>query len=234
MPTARRRAGTRPRAPAAWSGGRRARAIACAYGSAATLTADAGIDAAYSGRVTTTVPLSDPPDRAGVTRRRRLLAPAIDAAIGLLALTAGLVVAAVWLLWRTDAGRLDARTGDAVAAAAAIGATIPTWAAWLALRTVRDRATPGQRLAGLVVVERRRGHRAALLRLAVHPLAMPFWGWLALTALQSGVPWLWLPPALLAAAVAAGGAISLAGLLAAPRRPAIHDLLARTTLASRR
>jgi hypothetical protein len=71
------------------------------------------------------------------------------------------------------------------------------------------------------------------LRLATHPLALPLWGWLTLTALHSGLPWLWLPSAAVVIAVALAGLLSFALLLARPELSAIHDLIARTRLVVR-
>ena len=172
--------------------------------------------------------------RAFISRRRRLAAAAIDATGALLTVAAGIVVAAGWLLLRSDLGGTDVGDGDAVAAASLVGATLPAWAAWLSLRVRRDGSTPGQRRAGLLVA---RG--AAMtpwlrqLRLAIHPLALPLWGWLALTALLSGLPWLWLPPLVAGVAVALAGLVSFALLLARPDLRAVHDLIARTELAPR-
>ena len=166
-----------------------------------------------------------------VRRRRRIGAAAIDAATALLALAAGLLVAAAWLLLRTDFGRTDVGEGDGVAAASLVGATMPAWAAWLALRVRRDGATVGQRRAGLTVVPRSQARGwPPQLRFAIHPLALPLWGWLALTALLSGVPWLWLLPVLMSAVIALAGVVSFALLLLWPQRRAIHDLVAGTTL----
>ena len=141
------------------------------------------------------------------------------------------------LLLRTDLGRTDVGDGDAVAAVSLVTAAAPAWAAWMAARVRRDGVTPGQRRAGLRV-SRRGGERPAgawrrQLRLAVHPLALPLWGWLTLTALLSGVPRLWLPPAFIATAVAFAGLLSFVLLLAEPQRRALHDRIARTRLALR-
>lgn len=172
-------------------------------------------------------------DTAGVSigRRRRLTAAAIDATGALAAVAAGLVLAAAGLLLRTDLGRSDAGSGDAIAAVSIVGATLPAWAAWLALKVGRDGCTPGQRRTRLLVAPgAARTPWRLQLRLAAHPLALPVWGWFTLTALLSGLPWLWLPSAAVGMAVALAGMASLALLLARPELSAIHDLIARTRL----
>ena len=167
-------------------------------------------------------------------RGRRLTAFAVDCGSGLLALLAGVLLAAVWLLLRSGLGLIDAPEGDAVVAAAVAGATAPAWAAWLFARSRRRGATFGEGVAGLGVAERE-GHgrpsgRRRSLRLALHPLSLPLWGWLALTALLSGLPWAWAPPLLVVALVALGGVGSLALLLVRPSAPALHDRVAGTRL----
>ena len=147
------------------------------------------------------------------------------------------MVATVWLLLRTGFGRADVGGGDAVAALSVVGATLPAWAAWLALTVRRDGCTPGQRRARLFVELAAAAATTPWrrqVRLAAHPLALPLWGWLTLTALLSGLPWLWLPVAAGGMAVALAGLLSFALLLARPELSAIHDLLARTRLAVRR
>ena len=175
---------------------------------------------------------------ARVSRRRRLRAAAIDAATVLPPFVGAAIVTTGWLLLRTDLGRTDVGEGDAVAAVSLVAAAAPAWSLWLAARVRRDGATAGQRLAGLRVSRRADGGPNGAwrrqLRLAVHPLALPLWGWLTLTALLSGVPRLWLPPAFIAAAVAFAGLLSFVLLLAEPQRRALHDRVARTQLVAPR
>jgi hypothetical protein len=170
-----------------------------------------------------------------IGRRRRLAAATIDAAGALAAIAVGAAVATAWLMLRTGFGRADVDGGDAIAAVSFVGATIPAWAAWLALRVRRDGCTPGQRRARMFV-EPLPGAMSwrRQLRLAAHPLTLPVWGWLTLTALLSGVPWLWLPVAAGGMVVALAGVLSFALLLVRPELNAMHDLLARTRLAERR
>lgn len=169
--------------------------------------------------------------RALVSRRRRLGAAAIDAASVLGSMAGGAALAFAWLLLRTSLGRSDAGSADGVLAASLAGATIPAWSAFIALRVRRDGATPGQRRTGLAVEPlpgARRGARH--LRLALHPVMLPLWGWLTLTALLGGLPWLFLLPVLAAAAVVLAGTVSFAMLLASPHARAVHDRLAQTAL----
>ncbi|MDP6605311.1 MAG: hypothetical protein QF664_03485, partial [Dehalococcoidia bacterium] len=115
-----------------------------------------------------------------------------------------------------------------------VAAAIPAWTAWLAARLWRDAATPAQRRQGLVLVTAGalpgETRRRRVARLAIHPLSLPGWLWLTLTAALGGVPWLWIMPALAATAVALAALGSLALLVARPQRRAVHDLLARTRL----
>lgn len=172
-------------------------------------------------------------DEAGDTlgRRRRLVASAIDAATGLLALAFGVVLSVAWLLPRTDRGREDVASGDAMIAAALIAATLPAWAAWTVLSVRRHAATPGQRRVRLRVapVEGARAY-TRYVRLAVHPLALPLWGWLTLSALLSGLSWLPLLPIVGGGVVALAGVVSLLMLLVRPTLRSVHDRIARTEL----
>jgi hypothetical protein len=167
-------------------------------------------------------------------RRWRLAASALDAGVALALLAAAMAVATAWLLLRTDLGRRDAGAGDAVAAVSLVAAAVPAWTAWLAARLWRDAATPGQRRQGLALASAGASPEPVrwrpIARLTLHPLSLPAWLWLALTAALGGVPWLWLMPALVAAIVALAALASLALLLARPQRRAVHDLLARTRL----
>ncbi len=172
--------------------------------------------------------------RAG--RLVRLVAVVIDAATLLLLLLAGLVVAFVWLLIRSSAGRYDAETGDTLIATSLIGAIVPAWTAWQALRLYRLGATFGQARLGLAV-EGPRWRRA--LRLLLHPLSLLLWGWLLLTSLLAGVhPVLALVVGLLIAV--GGGAFWLASLAVSaarkrerPHGRLPHDWIAGTRLVRR-
>lgn len=125
----------------------------------------------------------------GIERRpgrvARLLALLIDWTALLLMLVVALVVALVWLLLRTQAGRYDVADNDALAAAALIGATVPAWAAWQAARLYLRGATTGQARRGLAV-EGAPWRR--VVRMLPHPVSAPLWGWLMVTALIAKAP----------------------------------------------
>ena len=183
------------------------------------------------GGIVMPVRISSGPITQPTSRRRRLAAVSIDALGAMLAVAAGTAVAAGWLMLRTGLGCTDPNSGEAVSAASLIGAALPAWAAWTALRVKREGATPGQRVAGLAVcADGRMRSWLPVLRLAIHPLALPLWGWFAITALLSGLPWVWAPPAIAGGAVAVAGLASFALLLVRPRARPIHDRVARTAL----
>ena len=174
---------------------------------------------------------SSGPITHATSRRRRLAAASIDALGAMLAVAAGAAVAAVWLMSRSELGRTDASSGDAVAAASFVGAALPAWAVWIALRVRREGVTPGQRAAGLAVsADARMGSWLPVLRLVIHPLALPVWGWFVITALLSGIPWFWAPPVIAGVAVAVAGLASFTLLLVRPDARAVHDRVARTAL----
>ena len=116
-------------------------------------------------------------------RLTALLAVLIDWMVLLLMLAAALVVAFVWLLLRTQAGRYDVPTGDALTAFAFVGATVPAWAAWQAHRLYAYGATTGQSLRGLRVEG---DPRRRVARVLLHPAATPLWAWVAATAVIGG------------------------------------------------
>lgn len=171
------------------------------------------------------------PNLAGtINRRRRLLAAGLDAA-GVFAATAvALVIATIWLLSRSGLGRDDAGDGDAVLALSLVAAVVPAWTVYLGAGLWLDGRTPGQRRLGVTVGPREAAQWRRALRLALHPLSLPAWGWLALTAALSGLPWLWLPVAAAAAAIALAGAVSFVLLAVRPSLPSVHDRLTRTML----
>lgn len=162
------------------------------------------------------------------TRGERLAAAALDAAVLLGLLTGALIVALAYLLARTAWGRFDVGLGDALVATALVGATVPAWVALQCASLLAAGASVGQRTLGLAVEARAPWRRLA--RLAAHPLAAPAWGWLTLTTLIAGLPWLPLLPAVAGALVLVGGAVSLVLLLARPEAPALHDRVAGTRL----
>jgi len=139
-----------------------------------------------------------------------------------------------YLLIRTNWGRYDTSDIDSALAGALLVAVPPTVAAWLLLSVAEHRATPGQRRAGLVIARREDGWRGArLLRMALHPLSLPFWVWLVAMLSLLAVPVLpWL-------VVVWGALVGLGGLSSAvlfalrPGTPAIHDRVARTRVVVR-
>lgn len=174
------------------------------------------------------------PDRSSLAippapRSRRLLAFAIDLIYGGAASLLTTLVAGGWLLLRTAWGRDDIRAGDAAFASALLLAATPAWLAWTALSVARRRATPGQVRLRLRVAG---GPRRRILRLAIHPLAVPGWLWLAALAAIATFDALAIALAGVAGAVALGGLITAGGALFRPRARGLHDLIARTRLVS--
>ncbi|MSP23056.1 MAG: hypothetical protein EXR66_08670 [Dehalococcoidia bacterium] len=170
----------------------------------------------------TTLPTTEP----RIARRLRAAAVARDAAPLLVGLAIAVTVTTSWLLVRTEAGLLRVQDADARRAAAIVLAVPPAWAAWLA-PGVAHGATSGQRRAGLQV---QGGPLARLARTAIHPLSLPLWGWLALLAAASGLPW----PAILFGFMATFTGLlafgSTALWVALPTSRALHDRVARTRL----
>ena len=154
------------------------------------------------------------------------MAVAIDVATLLVAVLIPLAFATGWLLARTEAGRLEVRDADARLAAALVLAGPPAWLGWL-LPGIGGGATAGQRRAQLYV----RGSLVARVnRLALHPLTLPLWSWLALTLIASGTPRLGFAALLVGGFVLALALGSSVLWLISPSSRALHDRLARTHL----
>lgn len=160
---------------------------------------------------------------------RRVLALTVDLIYGGAASILAASAAGGWLFLRTAWGRDDVPSGDATFASALVLAATPAWLAWTALRLAQRGATPGQARCGLRVAGR---PRRRLLRLAVHPLAIPGWLWLAILAAVATFEALAAVFAVAAAAVLLGGAVTAGGALVRPQARGLHDLLARTRLVS--
>ena len=176
-------------------------------------------------------PKPDRPTTAapGAPPTRRMLAVAVDLIYGGAASLLAALASGGWLFLRTAWGRDDVPSGDATFASALLLAATPAWLAWTALRLAQRGATPGQARCGLRVTG---SPRRRLLRLALHPLTVPGWLWLATLAAVATFE------VLAVACAAAGGVALLGGLVTAgrtllrPQARGLHDLIARTRLVS--
>jgi hypothetical protein len=183
--------------------------------------------------VTTAVPLlALAPDADDASARtRRFVAAAIDVATLLVAIVLAAVAGIGYLLVRTGWGLFDASVFDAFVAASLVLTMLPAWLACQAMRLMRRGATFGQDCVRLRLFMRDGAQPyAPMLRLAMHPLSIPGWLWLAALAGIAGIPWLQivlLVPALL---LFLGGIVSAGIILARPGSPALHDRLAKTAV----
>ena len=144
------------------------------------------------------------------------------------------VIALIYLFIRTGWGATDTTNFDSTLATALLLAVPPTSMAWMLLSLAEYRATPGQLREGLVVVSREGGLRwGLLLRIAMHPLNLPFWLWLTAILSLLAVPVLPRLVLLWSALVTIDGLLSIVLLVLRPRTPAIHDLLAQTRVVIR-
>jgi len=144
------------------------------------------------------------------------------------------VVGVTYLLMRTTWGTYDAGDFDSALATALVLAVPPTQAGWLLLSVAERGATPGQRRAGLAIARREGEWRAArIVRMALHPLSLPAWLWLAAMLFLLAVPVLpWLV-VLWSGLLAIGVLSSIVIFAIRPAAPAVHDLLARTRVVVR-
>lgn len=165
-----------------------------------------------------------------VTRRRRVAALIIDLAIlaGFAAVASLLSLA--WMLARTEGGRYDLAIGDSAVAFALLLAAVPAWAALLAADVVLFGATPGERRLRLAIEG---GPLRRLVRLAVHPLGVIAWLWLAAMANLATLPVVGLVLLAVAMTGLLGVAASIILVLRAPSAGGVHDLLAGTRLVAR-
>ena len=157
--------------------------------------------------------------RAAITDFGRLFGGALVAFLG----------SVTYLLIRTNWGKYDASDIDSALAGALLVAVPPTVAAWLLLSVAEHQATPGQRRVGLIIARRKDGWRGARqLRMALHPLSLPFWVWLITMLSLLAVPVLPWIVVIWGALVGLGGLSSAVLFAFRPRTPALHDWVART------
>ncbi len=161
-------------------------------------------------------------------RLDRATAFAIDLGWGALAVLAATLLAFGWLFVRTDLGATHVTDGDSIIAAAVIGAAIPAWIGWVALHALTTGATRGQQRTGLRVEVTSARPLARALRLALHPISVPGWLWLAAVVAILEVPWLPLLVVLIGATIALMGVISIALLITDPSAAPLHDRAAGT------
>ncbi|MSQ29983.1 MAG: hypothetical protein EXR68_05810 [Dehalococcoidia bacterium] len=159
-------------------------------------------------------------------RPRLLVALAVDVGTLVAALCASGLVATVWLLVRTGAGRLDPSEGDAVIALALWAAVAPAWTAWQWRALRAHGASVGVRRAGAAGALRLQGRRR-LVWLLVHPVAVPAWAWLTLTAGIPGALALAIGPLVVTAGVLSLALASCALALVRPGAVPLHTRLAR-------
>ncbi|MFA7297401.1 MAG: hypothetical protein WC211_09505 [Dehalococcoidia bacterium] len=159
-------------------------------------------------------------------RWRLLAALGLDLLALLTMLLAAAASAMLWLLTRTQAGRIDVTPADGAVALSLIAAALPAWVAieWFAL--LRIGRTVGGRVAGLDAAAPVRGPARALL-LLLHPASAVLWAWLAAGAALLDATPATEALALLAAAVLLLSLASLLRLLLRPDAEALHMTLAR-------
>lgn len=166
---------------------------------------------------------------ATVPRWRRARAILRDFAELLGALVVASLAAAAWLMVRTHAGRDDIAELDAIIAAAVVLAIPPAWFVRYALAASED-GSAGQQGAALEV---RGGRRGRALRVAMHPLSLPAWGWLVLVTVAAGAPLEAAVVGFVGVTVALAAVISVLRWAGPARRPGLHDLAAGTQLVAR-
>ena len=180
----------------------------------------------------------------GASRGRLLLAWASALATLLLALAAGSLLATIWMLARTEWGRFDLGTGDAVFALALPASAAPAWTAWRWLRLWEEAALLDRWRARLTPAEGPEHARSNLDRrvrrivwLALHPVGLPFWLWLTcalLVTATSAFTVLAVVPLTVSLLVALLAAVSLVMLLARPSLWPLHVWLAHASFGGRR
>ena len=175
----------------------------------------------------------DHPAPLALGGRARLLAAL---GLDLLALLALLLAAGggalLWLLARTDAGRLDVAAGDGAGALAVATAALPAWAAteWFAL--LRAGRSLGALGMALDAARPPRG-LARVAWLLLHPVSTALWCWAAASAaLLDAIPVAVALVAVGALVLLLGGA-SLLRLLLRPAADPLHATLAHLVTGGR-
>lgn len=165
-----------------------------------------------------------------VTRRRRVAAVTLDLAVlaGFAAIAS--LLALVWMLARTEAGRYDLAIGDSTLAFALVLTAVPAWAALLAVDIAVFSATPGQRRMGLAVEG---GTRRQFLRFAFHPVGVIVWCWLAVAANLATLPVAGLVFLAVAMTDLLGAVASVILAFRSPSARGAHDIMAGTRLVAR-
>ncbi len=174
-----------------------------------------------------TAPQQQTEVRAPTERRRLFAGFAFDLVTLVGALIASGLVAVVWLLTRTEAGLVDPGGDDAVIAFAMWAAAMPAWSAWQ-WRSLQLHATsrgmhsvaPGS--ASQLFAGRRR-----VLWFMLHPVTVPAWIWLALTALIPGPFQLAVLPIAIATLQLVMTLTSCIVVFVTPSRPPGHVRVAR-------
>jgi hypothetical protein len=146
-----------------------------------------------------------------------------------LALLATGVVGTLWLLARTDWGRVDVALGEAVFASSLLAAAAPAWTAWQWLRLWDEGRTAGHRRLQLEPASALPGARR-VIELALHPVSIPAWSWLALTLIILEVPGAAWLAVVVTAFVGLLAAVSLGLLLVRPAAQPLHRRIARMRL----
>jgi hypothetical protein len=164
--------------------------------------------------------------RRSPERSRRAAALALDLGVLFVLEGAAAALATAWLLVRSSWGRFDVGVGDAYIATALLGAIPPAWGAWQAWRFAREGATFGQ-VRMRLAVDSGEGPRR-FVRLVAHPASLPCWGWLWVTLLLLGLPWLPVLARLGFVLVLGAAVLSAATMIARPHWPPLHDRLAGT------
>jgi len=171
--------------------------------------------------------LTHPAAPLGASPRLRLLAAlGLDAFTLLTALLAAGACATLWLLARTQAGRVDVTPGDGAVALALTAAALPAWVAieWFAL--LRTGRTLGARIAGVEAARAPQGPARGLW-LLLHPASAVLWTWVAASAALLDAPAATAVLATVATVVALLGLASLLRLLRRPTAAPLHETLAR-------